>query len=126
MSNGYIQSLRGHTKVLEVDLEYAQELHDLHKDYPMAPEIMTISKDRPSNVQKDIHKILLQHGSKRQKNKEASLKCYGQEKVCVAHISLQFYLKHGLTNKKVHMAISFTQSGFSRPFIEFNVEKCKF
>ena len=24
--------------ILEVDLEYLQELHDLHNDYPLAPE----------------------------------------------------------------------------------------
>ena len=50
--------------ILEVDLEYPRKIHDLHKVYPMAREIMTISEDMLSNVQKDIQ-VLLQHGSKR-------------------------------------------------------------
>ena len=35
--------------ILEVDLEYPSELHDLHNDYPLAPEKMRVSKDMLSD-----------------------------------------------------------------------------
>ena len=31
--------------ILEVDLEYCQELHDLHNDYPVAPEKVKVSNN---------------------------------------------------------------------------------
>ena len=31
--------------ILEVDLEYQQELHDIHNDYPLAPEKISIPKE---------------------------------------------------------------------------------
>ena len=40
--------------ILEVDLEYPKELHELHNDYPLAPEKLTVSNDMLSIHCKNI------------------------------------------------------------------------
>ena len=42
--------------ILEVDLEYPTELHDLHNDYPLAPENIKISDDMLSKYCKSLKK----------------------------------------------------------------------
>ena len=39
---------------LEVDLEYPDELHELHNDYPLAPEKLAVSSDMLSKYCKKI------------------------------------------------------------------------
>jgi len=39
--------------VLEVNLEYPDHLHDVHNDYPLAPEHMTVTKDMLSDYNRD-------------------------------------------------------------------------
>ena len=46
-SKGYIQ---------EVDSEYPKELHDLRKDYPLAPEVMKVDTSMLSEYQLDLYK----------------------------------------------------------------------
>ena len=40
--------------ILEVDLEYPSALHDLHNDYPLAPEKLEISQEMLSKYCSDI------------------------------------------------------------------------
>ena len=40
--------------IIEVDLEYPQELHDIHNDYPLAPEKIKIPKEWLSDYSSEI------------------------------------------------------------------------
>ena len=40
--------------ILEVDLEYPDKLHEIHNDYPLAPEKLTVTNDILSNYCKSI------------------------------------------------------------------------
>ena len=39
-----LETWKNHSCILEVDLEYPRSLHDLHSDYPLAPEQIEVNK----------------------------------------------------------------------------------
>ena len=44
--------------IFEVDLEYPDKLHELHKDYPLAPEKLAASSDMLTKIlQKNCRQI---------------------------------------------------------------------
>ena len=44
MTEEELQDWKNYTCILEVDLEYPKEPHDLHNEYPLAPERLEINK----------------------------------------------------------------------------------
>ena len=44
MTESELKSWRNVTCILEVNLEYPKELHNLHNDYPLAPETIKVNK----------------------------------------------------------------------------------
>ena len=106
--------------ILEVDLEYPDELHDLHNDYPLAPEKVKVERDMLSTYCKGIankfnmssglvHKLIPTLG--------------GKEKYVLHHRNLQLYLDLGMKLKKVHRVLEFDQSPWLKEYIDFNTSK---
>ena len=83
--------------ILEVDLEYPRDLHDLHNDYPLAPERLKIG-----NVEKLIPNL------------------WDKEKYIVHHENLKLYLELGLKVKKIHRGIKFREEPWMKSYIALN------
>ena len=55
--------------LLEINLEYPNKLHELHNDYPLAPEKLAISNDMLSTYCKNIaDKYDIKVGNVKKKN----------------------------------------------------------
>ena len=85
--------------VIEADVDYSQELHDLHSDMPFLSERMVINKTK--KLVCNLH----------------------NKKNYVAHINiLKQALNHGLKLKKVHRVIEFEQEAWLKKDIDFNTD----
>ena len=106
--------------ILEVDLEYPKELHDLHNDYPLAPEKVKVTENMLSEYAKNIaekHKIST--GLVHKLIPTLSKK----EKYVLHYRNLQLYIDLGLKLTKVHRVLEFDQSPWLKQYIDFNTEK---
>ena len=85
--------------ILEGDVKYPKELHDLHSDLPFLPERMEI-------------------------NKWKKLVCnlYDKKKYVVHINSLKQALNYGLKLKEIHRIIEFNQEAWLKPYIDMNNE----
>ena len=108
--------------ILEVDLKYPKKLHNLHNDYPIAPEKVKVSSGMLSEYCKriaDKYNISTGLVSK-------LIPMLEDKKKYVLHYrNLQLYLDLGLKIKKVHRVLKFNQSPWIKQYIDFNTEKRK-
>ena len=85
--------------VIEADVDYPQELHDLHSDMPFLPEKMVINKTK--KLVCNLH----------------------NKKNYVAHINmLKQALSHRLKLRKVHRVIELEQEAWLKKYIDFNTD----
>ena len=85
--------------ILEVDLEYPRELHDLHNDYPLAPERLMMN---------GVEKLIPNLNDKK--------------RYVVHHETLKLYESLGLKIKKIHRGIKFTESKWLKEYIDLNTK----
>ena len=106
--------------ILEVDLEYPKELHDLHNDYPLGPEKVKVTDNMLSGYCKKIqNKFKISTGLV---HKLIPTLC-DKEKYVLHYRNLQLYLDLGLKLKKVHRVLEFNQSPWLKQYIDFNTQK---
>ncbi|XP_068720420.1 uncharacterized protein [Montipora capricornis] len=106
--------------ILEVDLEYPKELHDLHNDYPLATEKVKVNKDMLSNYCQEIaNKFKVSTGLVHKLIPTLSNK----EKYVLHYRNLQLYTDLGLKITKIHRVLKFNQSPWLKEYIDFNTQK---
>ena len=85
--------------ILEVDLDYLKDLHDLHNDYPLAPERL-----KRDGVEKLIPNL------------------FNKKKYVLHWENLKLYLELGLKLKKIHCGIRFREEPWMKSYIELNTD----
>ena len=106
--------------ILEVDLEYPRELHDMHNDYPVCPEKVKVSNDMLSGYCKKIaEKYNISIGSV----SKLIPTLRDQKKYVLHYRNLQLYPDLGLKIRKIHRMLKFDQSTWLKQYIDFNTER---
>ena len=113
---------KGVGHIYEVDLEYPEELHDLHNGYPCAAEKVKVSNDMLSDYCREIKdKFNISSG-----NVNKLIPNLMDKKNYVLHErNLKLYLSLGLKLKKIHRVLEFSEKPWLKPYIDFNTVKRK-
>ena len=94
-----LETWERHSCILEVDLEYPKNLHDLHNDYPLAPEQIVVNK---------VSKLIPNLGDKK--------------KYVLHYENLKQYLELGLKLTHIHRGIKFKESPWLEKYISLNTK----
>ena len=87
---------------IEVDLEYPEELHNLHNDYPLAPEKVIIN---------GVDKLAPNLGDK--------------TSYVTTYEAIAYYMSKGMKLTRMRRGIRYRKEPFLKQFIEHNIAKRK-
>ena len=97
MSESELDNWKSIPCILEVDLDYPESLHDMHSDYPLAPERMILNK---------VEKLVPNLNNKKN--------------YVVHYENLKMYISLGLKITKTHRGIKFEERPWLKEYIDLN------
>ncbi|MCU7846334.1 MAG: hypothetical protein KZQ93_21065, partial [Candidatus Thiodiazotropha sp. (ex Monitilora ramsayi)] len=106
--------------ILEVDLQYPEELHETHNAYPLAPERMVVQKEWMSEYQHNL--ISNGDGVAPAEVEKLVPNLRDKDRYVLHYRTLQLYLSLGLRLKRIHRALRFEQRPWMEPYIRMNTE----
>jgi len=105
--------------ILEVDLEYPSELHDLHNDFPLAPEKLVVTEQMLSSYASSFLTETKKHVSG-----EKLIQNLNHKNNYVTHFAnLKLYIRLGMKLTRIHRVLRFEQIPSVKSYIDFNTEK---
>ena len=106
--------------LLEVDLEYSNELHESQNDYLVAPEKLAVSSEMLS---KYCRKIADKYEIKFGDVKKLIANLDNKTNYVIHYRNLQLYLSLGMKLTKTHRRLKFKQCDWMKKYIDINTEK---
>lgn len=103
--------------ILEVDLEYPEELHDAHNSYPLAPERLSVKQHWISPYQQD-----LLGGQKVDSTKKLIPNLVKKERYIIHYKNLELYEELGMKCTKIHRVLQFRQRPWMKSYIDMNTQ----
>ena len=105
--------------IFEVDLQYPESLHDLHNDYPLAPEHMKVKKGMLSQYNKDV--LSATKTSFLESNKLIA-NLNDKQNYVVHYRALKLYIQLGLKVTSIKRVLSFDQEPWLKKYIMKNTD----
>ena len=102
-------------------MEYLSALHDRDDEYPMAPELMTITPETTGSKQHELRAKYFAAACPYSR-KLIFLFLPKKQYVVLGHM-LRFYLDRGMKRIKVHRGIKFTANPYLAQYIDNNTNK---
>lgn len=103
--------------IVEADLKYPNELHSVHRSFPLAPSRVTLKDETVSPYQRQLYNDL-HSNTMNEMNLNRLALCFGDKEKYVLHSkNLRYYLKMGMKLTKITKAVQFTEKAYLREFI---------
>jgi hypothetical protein len=108
--------------ILEVDLDYPPELHDLHNEYPLAPEKMKVTENMLSPY---ARKLLEDIDLKGASTEKLIPNIHPKEIYVVHYRNLKLYLSLRMRLTRIHGVMTCKQQPWLKTYIDFNTQQRK-